>query len=204
MLEAHYSPRPPRVQVNTAKAVVTPQGTSPRALRFGGAPDAEADRIVDVSTKGLKLCTYGPAPAPDSLLEIELRHPHLRGPIRVNGRVKWVLPEGGQTQVGVAFEHLRDTTRVALMQLVVLELGSSIYGAKGALGFVAANAGAAAPRYTVYDLRREVLAELIATSAGYRLERPGAEPLECPTLPAALGRLFEEPKVRVVPPIAKK
>jgi hypothetical protein len=199
MLEGSYSSRPPRIQVQSATARVTPAGG--RRLRFAGAPDADADQILDINTKGLKLHCRGEAPELESLIDIDLRHPHLRGPIRLQGRVKWVRTDEGTHKVGVRFEMLRDTTRVALMQLVVLELGRSVYGSNGSLGYVSVVEGEP-KRYTAYNLRRELLGSVVATTAGYRAEPSEGDPSrEFVTLKEALSVLFGQPAQRIVPPI---
>ena len=120
MLEASYSARPPRVLVSDVKAS---RASDSRRLKVSGAPEADADALVDLSSRGLKMITSGAPPAVDTVLELELRHPKLKGTVQVSGRVRWVTPEAdGTAKVGVVFEELRDTTKVAIAQLVAYNL----------------------------------------------------------------------------------
>ena len=200
MLEANYTPRPPRIEVKDATAKVG--RVDSRRLTLHEGASADADRIVDLNTKGLKLIVAGEPPELESLLEIELRHPQLRGPLRLQGRVKWARDdEEGQTSVGVAFEQLRDTTRVALMQIVVLELGSSVYGPQGQLGFVAPNDEDDPPRYFVYDLRRHRIGTVFHRPTGYELDASTGGGGEFVTLGEALHELFGAGPLRIVPPL---
>lgn len=203
MLEGDYGPRPARVHTAQASARVAPTGES-RRLRFHLAPDAAGDELLDLSTKGLKLRTREAAPAIGDALEIALRHPHLRGPIRVEGKVKWVQhDEGGTLTVGVEFEMLRDTTKVAIMQLVVLELGSTVYGGEGPVGYVAEGRteGDEERRFVLYGRRREEVGQVFKRATGFMLKDGDRE---LATLAEALAVAFSEAKVRVVPPIRDK
>lgn len=203
MLEADYGPRPARVHTAQASARVAPTGES-RRLRFHLAPDTAGDELLDLSTKGLKLKTREAAPAVGDALEIALRHPHLRGPIRVEGRVKWVQhDEGGTQTVGVEFEKLRDTTKVAIMQLVVLELGSTVYGEEGPVGYVAEArvSGDEDRRFVLYGRKRDEIGQVFKRATGFTLKGGDRERA---TLAEALAEGFGEAKVRVVPPIRDK
>ncbi|MBL4846444.1 MAG: PilZ domain-containing protein [Planctomycetes bacterium] len=203
MLEAEYSPRPARVHTTQASARVAPAGES-RRLRFGVTADKAGDELLDLSTKGLKIRTRAGAPALDEVLEIALRHPHLRGPIRVEGRVKWIQDEDdGAKTVGVEFEKLRDTTRVAIMQLVVLELGSTVYGEQGPLGYVAEVrlAEGEERRFVLYDRERKEIGQVAKRPTGFSVEGIEQDPRELVTLQEAVAAVFSERKVRLVPPV---
>jgi hypothetical protein len=203
VLEADYSPRPARVHTTHASAQVAPAGES-RRLRFRFSPDEAGDELLDLSTKGLKLRTRVTAPVLEEGLEIALRHPHLRGPIRVEGRVKWVQTEDDGTQtVGVEFEKLRDTTKVAIMQLVVLELGSTVYGDAGPVGYVSEvrPADDDERRFVLYDRTRNEVGQVAKRPTGFSVERAGQEPRELVSLEEAIAAAYDERKVRVVPPV---
>lgn len=203
MLEADYTPRPARVHTTQASAKLAPRGES-RRLRLGVGADEAGDELLDLSTKGLKLRTRTAGPALGETLEIALRHPHLRGPIRVQGQVKWSRPGGeGARLIGVEFEHLRDTTKVAIMQLVVLELGSTAYGAAGPVGFVAEvrPEEGEARRFVLYDRTRLELARISKRATGFTLETETETHPEVATLKEALALGFAQPSIRVVPPL---
>lgn len=204
MFEADYSPRPARVHTTQASAQVAPSGES-RRLRLRVPADDAGDELLDLSTKGLKLRTRTAGPALGERLEIALRHPHLRGPIRVQGQVKWSRPGGeGALLIGIEFEQLRDTTKVAIMQLVVLELGSTAYGASGPVGFVAEvrpEGEAEERRFVLYDRSRLELARISKRATGFTLEREESSPPEVATLKEALGLGFGQASIRVVPPL---
>lgn len=199
MLEAHYAPRVPRIQASTATARVGERRAS-RRLRVGAAPAAESDALLDLSSKGAKIRGRGGPPAVGAELDLELGHPRLRGPIGLRGEVRWVQPEAdGTWRAGIAFEQVRDTTAVALMQLIVLELGSTIYGARGQVGFVAQGERG---RLHVYGLDRQLLATIVKEEL-FALEPAGGEPRsEHGSLEAALAALFADAgRLRVAPPL---
>lgn len=199
MLEAHYAPRVPRIHASAATARVGERRAS-RRLRVGAAPAAESDALLDLSSKGAKIRGRGEPPALGAELDLELGHPRLRGPIGLRGEVRWVQPdEDGTWRAGIAFERVRDTTAVALMQLIVLELGSTIYGARGQVGFVAQGEH---ERLHVYGLDRQLLATIVKERL-FALEPAGGAPRsEHGSLEAALAALFADAgRLRVVPPL---
>jgi len=200
MLEAHYAPRPPRLQASAATAAI--KRSVSRRLRLGDAPSADHDVLLDLSSRGLKIRGVGAPPEEGAKLDVELRHPSLRGPIQLAGQVKWVTPEeaDGPWCAGIEFELVRDTTSVALVQLIALELGSTVYGDRGPVGFVAAS-GEPAPGATVYALDRRVVAS-ITRGAGFTLLPAGGEPSEHGSLQAALETLFPgHRRLKVAPPL---
>ncbi len=206
MFEA-YVWRSPRVHTAAATASLAAKRGESRRLTFSESASAESDALMDLSSTGLKMLTQGWAPEVDAVLDLELRHPALRGSIQVQGRVKWVNANDDETfKVGLHFEEMRDTTKVALIQLIVLELGSTIYAPSGQVGFIAKNrdvAGSEERFYTVYTPRREKLGTVHQTGAGYALERTDHEGrLDFVTLLDALEFLFPEAvPIRVHPDV---
>lgn len=204
---SHYTSRAPRVQVSETKAALARSGSS-RRLRLAHRPSESVDAILDLSLSGMKIQTYAFAPEPEDLLDVELRHRELRGPVKLTGRVKWVREEhDNEYTVGIHFEQVRDTTRVALERFISLELGSTIVNDSGKVGFLAD--GPRAPlgeqRLVIYDpLRGEVAEVLVGTGACLlRLrDQPDASPETFETLEAALERVFPgRGRVRIVAPV---
>lgn len=198
MLDAQYSPRSPRVQASSATATMAERGS--RRLRLEPAPAPDSDALLDLSTKGLKMRTHTWAPKVDALLDLELKHPHLKGPIKLVGRVKWVQRDEGEMHlVGIHFEEVRDTTKVALIQLIVLELGSTIYARHGHVGFLS-RAGEG-DRFVIYGLNRQVLATIRTAEGGVHLDH-GDRGATFPTVQEALESVFpDDTPLKVVPKI---
>lgn len=205
MLEGHYAPRPPRMQPSAATATI--KRSVSRRLQVGASPSDDHDVLLDLSSRGLKIRGVGAAPEQGARLDVELRHPSLRGPIKLAGQVKWISedPHGADDaatwRAGVEFELVRDTTSVALVQLITLELGSTIYGRRGPVGYVAPAGGPRPSEATVYGLDRHFLGT-IAREATFVLTLDAGDTSEHGSLETALAELFPgHPRLRVAPPV---
>lgn len=207
MLEGHYAGREPRVHVAAASAAMTR-----RRLLFLRAPRQDADALLDLSLTGMKILAHGAPPAAGDRLDIELGHPAVKGTVHLEGEVRWVRPEPGREGVwgaGIQFQRLRDTTRVALERLIVLELGSMVQsGLQGHLGYVAHASGAHLEgTWFVYDVDRRELARIEEEPLYYRVtrsgdddERPRARDVE--SFQEALRWVFDVPtRLDVEPPL---
>lgn len=175
MLEAHYTPRAPRVHM--ARAAITP--CHRRIELHGGADlDPTEDLLLDLGGGGMKLLTARPIHVGD-VLDVELSHPALRGPVSLVARIVWTRlspSHGGYTEAGAAFDGLRDTTRVALEQVMADELGSQVLARGRHVGWVARSSGLTGPgqgthTFVVYDLERREVARILQDPLGYRVHR---------------------------------
>src|SRR5690606_15339257 len=81
------------------------------------------------------------------------------------------------TEAGLRFDGLRDTTRVALEQVMSAELGSQVLSRGRHVGWVARSSGLADPSrqatsaYIVYDLERREVARILEDVLGHRVHR---------------------------------
>ncbi|MCO5170717.1 MAG: PilZ domain-containing protein [Planctomycetes bacterium] len=165
MLEARYTPRAPRVH--------TAGGAVRRLALHGGADlDPTEDLLLDLGAGGMKLLTGRPIHAGD-LLDVALSHPALRGAVTLAARVVWTRPSPthpGYLEAGLTFDGLRDTTRVALEQVIGAELGSQVLcRGRGQVGWVAPGQDGAT--WFVYDLERREVARILADAGGFRAQR---------------------------------
>ena len=205
MLEAFYTPRPPRVRASAATATL---GRGSRRLRVGSQAGQDVDALLDLSSTGMKILTsMGPLEVGEQL-DVELRHPEVRGPIALEGHVRWVEEGPGKTwDVGIRFERVRDTTAVALERLIGLELGSTVQSPRGQLGFVspgAADASGTTRHFHVYGRYREELGIVAGMPGGtFTVSRSGKDPqpVERATFEEALRWVYQcgEESLRVRP-----
>jgi hypothetical protein len=204
MFEAHYTPRAPRIQV--AGGAVRRRLSLRSASTTGGE-----DQVLDLSGDGMKLLAAHPL-SPGDVLDVELMHPALRGALALSASVQWARPSGAapdRVEAGLRFDCMRDTTRVALEQVIAAELGSQVVNrARGVVGWIA---GAGAVHrieitYFVYDLeQREVATVLELDPATFRVTRRLSpyDPREFETLAGALGWVLDQPSelLDVAPPL---
>lgn len=165
MLEVRYTPRAPRVR--------TAGGAVRRLALHGGADlDPTEDLLLDLGPGGMKLLTARPI-HPGDVVDLSLGHPALRGAVTLAARVVWTRPSparSGYAEAGLTFEGLRDTTRVALEQVIAAELGSQVLcRGRGPLGWVAPGQDGAT--WFVYDLERRDVGRILADAAGFRAQR---------------------------------
>jgi PilZ domain len=206
--EGRWITREPRIKVAKAQATV-----APRRLLFLERPRQDADAIVDLSQTGMKLIAAGLPPATDQVLDFDLRHPELRGAVTVAGRIQWIREvEVTSWEAGVRFLQVRDTTRVALQRLILLELGSTVLKEHRRLGFISPQPAVDGSfLYTIYDPERRELAsvEVDADRGLYVATRRVAalqdRSREFPSLNGALGWVFatDGSDLQVDPPLSR-
>lgn len=204
MFEAHYTPRAPRIQVAG--------GAVRRRLSLRSSSTTEGDdQVLDLSGDGMKLLAAHPL-SPGDVLDVELIHPALRGALALSASVQWARPSSAapdRVEAGLRFDCLRDTTRVALEQVIAAELGSQVVSrGRGVVGWIA-SAGAVHRieiTYFVYDLeQREVATVLELDPTTFRVTRRQTpyDPREFETLVGALGWVLDQRPdlLEVAPPL---
>jgi hypothetical protein len=152
-LEVRYVKRvSPRVRARRAKASV------PGKL-------VAAEKVLDISSEGVKLVVRGRPPEKGSVLALELVHPALERPLVVEGVVRWVRPDesGPRFNVGLQFSKTNSSAQKKLEQLITLELGSAVTGVRGQVGWVApaAEDSGLEGLFFVYDLTRTEVATIL-------------------------------------------
>lgn len=203
MFEAHYTPRAPRVQVAG--------GAVRRRLALRSAPSGD-DQVLDLSGDGMKLLAAQPLATGD-VLDVELTHPVLRGALALSASVQWARQSSAapdRVEAGLRFDCMRDTTRVALEQVIAAELGSQVVSrGRGHVGWIA-KAGPiqridADADYFVYDNEQREVATFLEVEGGFRVTRRQTpyDPREFEALVAALGWVLDQRSdhLDVVPPL---
>jgi hypothetical protein len=199
MFEAHYTPRAPRVQVAG--------GAVRRRLALRSAPSGD-DQVLDLSSDGMKLLAAQPL-TPGDVLDVELMHPALRGALALSASVQWARPSSAapdRVEAGLRFDCMRDTTRVALEQVIAAELGSQVVSpGTGHVGWIA-KAGSIQRTdadYFVYDREQREVATFIEVEGAFRVTRRQTpyDPREFETLAGALGWALDQrsERLQVIP-----
>ncbi|RMG17184.1 MAG: PilZ domain-containing protein [Planctomycetota bacterium] len=194
MLEASYRPREGRVEAGRATASIA---SGRRRLRADARPGADGDELVDLSPRGMKIRTAGAPPREGTLLTVELRHPSLPGALSLQGQVRWVEAGPAGCTVGIAFQQVRDTTAVALEQVVARELGHAVHAPTGQVGFLA-RGKSGGPTWVAYDRDRQRLGHVRAEAGALVVEAQG-EVHRCADLGEVLERVFGQTALRVTP-----
>ena len=147
----------PRVHARGAKVTT-------KKLELAKSKPLAAEAVVDISSAGMKLLARGKPPAKGEKLSLEIAHPALEKPVKLEGVVRWVTPgKGDRFTAGIEFQKVRAAARVQLERVVTLELGSVVKATSGQVGWVAPAAASSglAGLFFVYDLGRSEVATIV-------------------------------------------